>query len=182
LGSKPKEKEEIIWSKGFNSLYCGMRKSFALILGVIIAFSSCEKPKTNYEQGTAVTAPADTTTWEDTYEIGGVLTNPVVGTGDTTMLGTNSYPNDTIWFDTNTSYRVALNIGGGYGSPRTYKYSSLPLTNNVQLVMNYWTSLGGSHYSGEFGGMAVSDGIINGAEFVDNQNLSLKYLIWMKKL
>jgi|TARA_R110000823_G_scaffold296080_3_gene416096 hypothetical protein len=171
-----------------------MRNSFALILGVIIGFSSCEKPKTNYEQGTAVTTSPDTTTWEDTYVDGGVLTNNIIGSADTTMLGTiwvitkvntgftNTQPNDTIWFDTNTSYRVALGIGGGFGSPRAYKYSSLPLTNNVQLVMNYWVSLSGSHYSGEFGGMSITDGIINSATFVDNQAVTSKYLVWMKKL
>lgn len=171
-----------------------MKTLITSFLLAIITLSSCEKPETNYEATQGVAASPDTTKWEDNYEDGGVLTNTIIATVDSSILGskwvitkvntgfTNSYPNDTIWFDTSTSYRLALGIGGGFGSPRAYNYSSLPLTNNVQLVMNYWSSLGGSHYSGEFGGMAVEDGIINGAEFVDNQNFSLKYLIWMKKL
>ena len=164
-----------------------------LALSIAILGISCEKPETYYEQPVTMT-DQDTTSWEDSYVDSGVLTTSVTPTSDTLLFNTkwvvtkvnvgftNSFPNDTIWFDTQTTYRIALGIGGGFGAQRAYSISSLPLSNNMQLVMTYWSSLGGSHYSGEIGGLAIQDGIIVGSEFVDNQNYSLEYLVWMQKL
>lgn len=163
-----------------------------IFLCCIIILFSCKKQATK-----TVSSPQsviDTTTWEDAYIDGGVLTNNPFSTADSTIVGTRwivtkvitgfgtTIPNDTIFFETATHYRISLKGGGGFGSIRTYSYSPLPASTNIEFRINYWSTLGGSIYTGQVGKMSVDDGIINNAEFVDNQNKSLKFLVWMKKI
>jgi hypothetical protein len=161
------------------------------LLSILVLLFSCKKQ-------TVTTTPTktdtDTTSWEDDYIYGGVLTNNTTYTVDSSIIGTKwviikvqtgfstTTPNDTVFFETPSKYRLSLKGGGGYGATRTYAYNPLPLSTDVELQMQFWTTLGGSIYTGRIGKLSFTDGIINNAEFEDNQNNSLKFLVWMKKL
>jgi hypothetical protein len=53
---------------------------------------------------------------------------------------------------------------------------------NKSLSINFFSTLGGSNYSAQIGLYFASDGVINNAEFLDYQDTSKKYKVWLKRL
>lgn len=165
-----------------------------ILLCCVLFIFSCKKDSTPNTTNTTTETIADTSSWEDAYLNGGVLTNNPIYKPDSDIVGTkwvvtkvitgfgSNVPYDTVFFETATRYRIALKGGNGFGAIRTYSYSPLPSTTNIELQMNFWTTLGGSIYTGQVGKLSVEDGIINNAEFIDNQNKSIHFFVWMKKI
>ncbi len=144
---------------------------------------SCKKDFGSYQP---VTPTADTTAKSSVYTDGGLLNNNVNTSNG--FAGTkwvivkynngfiNTFPNDTLMFINNTQY-----ILNNYGV-RTYNLSDIAGSTNKSLSINFLTTLGGSNYSGQIGEYSASDGVINNAEFIDYQDVSKKYKVWMKKI
>jgi hypothetical protein len=86
------------------------------------------------------------------------------------------YPNDTLRFVSINQYTL------NSGAVRTYQLNSLPLSTNYDLSLYFFFPFGGSHYSGEVGGMFVQDGQINNTEFIDIQSSSATIRAWFEKI
>lgn len=118
------------------------------------------------------------------YVYGGIISN---NTSQNSIVGTkwvvtkyydgfsNNYPNDTLYFSSNTQYT----INGG-----TYK--NYTLSNNIGNNMSNLTLYGFYTIGGDYSGMVpntfVSDGQINSAMFTDVFNTNNDKLIWMTRI
>jgi hypothetical protein len=163
-----------------------MRKIIIVIL-VIATFgmTSCEKEEFG-SYTTAPPTPPDTTT-TTTYANGGTanfgggnLNNELVGTQwviTKYVLGFNTAdtPFDTLDFVSNTHYTV------NGGAVRTYTLSGITGSNNKSLTLNFLMTLGGGIYSGQVGKYFVSDGLIVAATFLDVDQNSKVFKVWMEK-
>ena len=160
---------------------------FVLVITLLMGLSSCKKQNTDrYEKVPETTEQTDTTDWRDDYVDGGVL--PTGTNSGNVLMGTTwvltkylkgfatEYPNDTIFFETNTKYR--LNSGG----QRNYFLGSIPASTNYDLTLYFFAPFNGSHYSAQVGQYFVDDGEINGAVFRDIQNSNEPDIrAWMEK-
>jgi len=154
---------------------------FLLVLGLV--FTSCKKEE--FGQYNQVLEPVDNLP-TTTYVYGGTL--PSTGTVSNDLVGTTwvltkyvsafatEYPYDTIAFVSNNEYTI------NGGAVRTYQLNSLPLSNNFDLSLYFFSPMGGSHYSGEVGGTFIGDGEINNVQFQDIQNEGNTILTWFTKI
>ena len=164
------------------------RSYLVLVLIGVLTFmlTSCEKvevePYYAYE-----TTPVDTTNWEDTYVDGGLWgsdgdqSNPLVNTKWVLTKVVTAFsterPYDTLIFVSNTQYR--LNNNG----VRNYQLSSVPTSTDWSLTLNYFAPFGGSHYTANVGLYFIDDGVINNAEFEDDQNGSASTIrAWFERV
>ncbi len=164
-----------------------MGKIFILILTSSLFLTSCKKNFGYYQEGTP-TADTTITKTNSGYVDGGVLDNGNNTPTPNGFSGTkwivlkynngfaNTYPNDTIYFISNSEYHL-----NSFGI-RTYNVSDIAGSTNKSLSMNFFSTLGGSNYSAQIGAYFASDGVINNAEFLDYQDNSKKYKVWLKKL
>lgn len=87
----------------------------------------------------------------------------------------NNYPNDTLYFSSNTQYT----INGG-------NYKNYTLSNNIGNNMSTLTLYGFYTIGGDYSGMVpnsfVSDGQINSVSFTDIFNTNNDKLIWMTRI
>ncbi len=160
-------------------------KNLFIVLLAIVALSSCKKEEFGQyhsEPENTYNEPHDSTT----YVYGGTLPNTGTATND--LVGTKwvltkyvsafatEYPYDTLDFVSANTYTL------NGGAVRTYQLSSIPASTNYSLGLYFFFPFGGSHYSGDVGGMFVQDGEINNTEFTDNQNSSSTIRAWFVKI
>ncbi len=151
---------------------------------------SCKKESelTNYTANKTISETKDTITPESEYVYGGII--PISTESNNNILYktkwilkkyvsgfSTEYPNDTIEFINNTEYKI-----NNSGLIRTYVLSKASSTTNYDLQLNYFSSIGGSHYYGQVGYYFVEDIEINGVTFVDVYNQSIKIKVWMTKI
>jgi hypothetical protein len=147
-----------------------------------ISFTSCEKE--DLPEPIPITQ-TDTSNWYDDYIDGGTIptntnSNPLK---DTKWILTHwvsggfvhSYPNDTIEFVSNTTYKL------NGGAERTFFLSGITGSTNKTLTLNFFASFGGSNYAGVVGAYFIDDGFMNNIEFTDMQNSSIKIRAWFEK-
>jgi len=161
-----------------------MKNLFIILIG-LVSLVSCQKEdfgQYHLEPENTYNPPNDTTT----YVYGGTLPNTGTATND--LVGTEwvltkyvsafatEYPNDTLRFVSINQYTL------NSGAVRTYQLNSLPLSTNYDLSLYFFFPWGGSHYSGEVGGMFVQDGQINNTEFIDIQSSSATIRAWFEKI
>lgn len=161
---------------------------FSLLIVTSLLSVSCKKEPITPGNYKTVQIPKDTTNWQNTYGNGGVIPNNNGGTTLNDLVGTtwvltrmmsgfaNSYPNDTIRFTDNTHYTI------NNGAVRNYLLTSSVASTNKTMSLYYFYPFGGSHYSGEVGGMFVSDGRIDNVEFMNIQNTTDKLKAWFIKI
>lgn len=129
----------------------------------------------------------DTTNWYNQYSDGGVIptsagyNNGLVGT--TWVLtqwnvpfAPTVRPYDTLRFVSNSNYTI------NSGNEKPYNLTSGVASTNKTLNLYFFTSFGGSHYSGEVGSTFITDSIINNAEFKNIQNTTSKIKAWFKRI
>ena len=163
-------------------------ENLAFILGTLIAilcFYSCTKD--NNPKYIQVPEVVDTTSWESQYVNAGTLPNPSSNTHNG-LYGTKwklvkyvtafatEYPNDTIYFISDTQYRLN-------SQTVTYQYviNSIVGSTNYSLSLYFFSPFGGSHYSGQIGHNYVTDGVMNNVVFNDLYN-SITLKAWLVKL
>jgi len=165
-------------------------KNYILILVAFLTlgFISCKKEEiTPGNYGPNQSPDSTNTNWQGGYGNGGVIgggtttNNELVGTiwvlTEFKQLGYNSYyPNDTIRFIDNTKYNI------NNGSVRTYTLATNVASTNKSLTFNYFTPFGGSHYSGQVGGMFVSDSVITNTIFKNIQNTTYNVIADFKRI
>jgi hypothetical protein len=160
-------------------------KNLFIVLLAIAALSSCQKEdfgQYHTELENTYNEPHDSTY----YIYGGTLPNTGTATND--LVGTQwvltkyvsafatEYPNDTIDFVSFNTYTI------NGGAVRTYQLASIPSSTNFDLSLYFFFPFGGSHYSGNVGGMFIQDGEINGAEFHNIQNTTSTIRAWFIKI
>jgi len=160
-------------------------KSLIIILLTFLALSSCKKEdfgQYHKEPENTYNDPSDNTS----YIYGGTL--PSTGNVSNDLVGTKwvlvqyvtdfatENPYDTLEFVSNNTYTL------NGGAVRTYQLNSIPSSTNYSLSLYFFFPFGGSHYSGDVGGMFVQDGQINNVEFTDNQNPSSIIRAWFVKI
>ena len=159
-------------------------KNLFIILLALLALSSCKKEnfgQYHSEPEDTTNVPHDSTT----YVYGGTL--PSTGAVSNDLVGTTwvltkyvsafatEYPYDTLNFVSNNGYTL------NGGAIRTYQLNTIPSSTNYSLSLYFFFPFGGSHYSGDVGGMFIDDGQINNTEFTDNQNSSSTIRAWFVK-
>lgn len=119
------------------------------------------------------------------YVYSGVFAN--VGPSQNSIVGTkwvvtkfydgfsNNYPNDTLYFSSNTQYTIN---GGTY---KNYTLSTNIGNNMSNLTLYGFYTIGGD-YSGMVPSSFVSDGQINSVSFTDVFNTNNDKLIWMTRI
>jgi hypothetical protein len=160
-------------------------KNLIIVILAIISLSSCTKEdfgQYHSEPENTYNDPHDSTI----YVYGGTLPNSGTSTND--LVGTKwvltkyvsafatEYPNDTLDFVSANTYTL------NGGAVRTYQLASIPSSTNFNLSLYFFFPFGGSHYSGDVGGMFVQDGEINNSEFQDIQNSSSTIRAWFMKI
>ncbi len=157
------------------------------IVSIMIVFSaSCKKDFGSYQE--VPTVPDTTTTKQDTYIDGGVLTNNPDGNTNNELVGTKwvltkmvsglatTFPNDTLNFTDNNHYSM------NGGASRTYTLTTITGSTNKSLTLNFFAPFSGSNYVGTVGQYFVSDAQISNAEFDDLQNSSTIIKAWFTKI
>jgi len=162
----------------------------ALTTTMLLFTISCKKESemTNYSNVKTVAEKKDSINPEAEYSYGGII--PISTSSNNNKLYktkwilrkyvsgfSTEYPNDTIEFINNNEYKI-----NNSGLIRTYVLSKATSTTNYDLQLNYFSSIGGSHYYGQVGYYFVEDGEINGITFVDVYKESIKIKIWMVKI
>jgi hypothetical protein len=143
---------------------------------------------TNYTAVKTVAETKDTINPESEYVYGGLIPISTESTNNKLFKTkwilkkyvsgfSTEYPNDTIEFINNSEYKI-----NNSGLIRTYVLSKASSTTNYDLQLNYFSSIGGSHYYGQVGYYFVEDGEINGIAFIDVYNQSTKIKVWMIKI
>jgi len=151
---------------------------------------SCKKESemTNYTAVKKVAETKDTINPESEYVYGGLIPISTESTNNKLFKTkwilkkyvsgfSTEYPNDTIEFINNSEYKI-----NNSGLIRTYVLSKASSTTNYDLQLNYFSSIGGSHYYGQVGYYFVEDAEINGIAFIDVYNQSIKIKVWMIKI
>ena len=172
-----------------------MKKIIKICLLLVIGLTSCDpNDDTIYSENQTMGEDNSVNEWnynqyaDDNYSYEGTLdawgpnfgVNDLVGTKWRVTRVYNGFAltllSDTIEFISGTEYKL------NDLSPRTYTFSGITGSSNKSLSLNYFTTIGGSNYTGQVGGYFIEDGQINGAEFHDNQNVSLIFKVWMEKI
>lgn len=119
------------------------------------------------------------------YTYGGVFSNN--SSTQSSVVGTkwvvtkfydgfsNNYPNDTLFFSSNTQYTIN---GGSY---KNYTLST-NIGNNMSTLTLYGFYTIGGDYSGMVPNSFVSDGQINSVSFTDVFNTNNDKLVWMTRI
>ena len=163
----------------------------ALTTTLLLFTISCKKESemTNYTAIKTVAETKDTVNPEAEYTYGGLIPITTSTNNNNVLYKTKwvlkkyvsgfstEYPNDTIEFINNTEYKI-----NNSGLIRTYVLSKTTSTTNYDLQLNYFSSIGGSHYYGQVGYYFVEDGEINGIAFIDVYSQSIKIKVWMIKI
>lgn len=155
-----------MWKKYFTRTTLALLVALLTIL-TLFSLSSCKKEITpgNYTLGEET---LDTTTWQWQYANGGTLPNWGNGSNnelyDTkwVVLRYNiggfsmAYPNDTIRFVDNSHYTLNNGLVADY---LTYQISPITGSTNKTLTLNFFSTFGGSNYSGQVGQYFVSQAL-----------------------
>jgi hypothetical protein len=164
-----------------------MKNILFIFILIITLFSSCEKDDFGSYTEVPPTPEPEPIPLDSLYTDGGVLPGGI-GNQQNELVGTtwvivkynngfvNESPNDTLRFKTNSRYTF------NGGADRIYSLSGIVGSNNKSLTLYFLATLGGSNYSGQVGYYFVEDGFANNIEFLDIQDNSKKYKVWMKKI